>query len=129
MSPRIIWANGRRDPDVAVYISEHNSQCAGCGNGLKRHDMITRNGEGSYCLSCSELDGLEFLPAGSTSVTGLAMGYTGRKIIVYQGSEDFSKRVGILAPAEAIRRAQAKSQRIAEAKAAIHDWRQHSQAA
>jgi len=117
MSPKIDWANGRRESDIRVYICKRVSDCSGCGITLMSHTMKTRTGSDFFCLSCSGLGNLEFLPTGSTSVTGLAMGYTGRKILVLRESNFSYRRIGILAPARAIKLAREKSAMHAAKKA------------
>lgn len=118
MSPSISWLNGRREPDINVYVAKRPLQCSECHEHIAPIEMFTRNEENPLCLTCSGLDGLQFLPAGSTSVTGLAMGFTGRKISVISEDKPSPKRIGILATEEAILKARERSQAIASTKAA-----------
>jgi hypothetical protein len=118
MTPHIEWLNGHREPDIDVYLVKRPLQCSQCYKQIAPIEMVTHNEEDSLCLSCSGLDGLHFLPAGSTSVTGLAMGFTGRRISVISVGKHRSKRIGILATEEAIQKAREKSLAIAVRKAA-----------
>ena len=117
MSPAITWLNGKREPDVNVYIAKNPMPCDQCGKEIAPEDKLTRSGERSLCLSCSGLDGLEYLPAGKTSITTLAMFLTGRKVSVFRDTTPRARRTGILASGQAIRRAQQRSRWLAARKA------------
>ena len=117
MSPAITWLNGKREPDVNVYIAKNPMPCGQCGKEIAPEDKITRSGERSLCLSCSGLDGLEYLPAGKASITTLAMFLTGRKVSVFRDTTPRARRTGILASGQAIRRAQQRSRWLAARKA------------
>lgn len=117
MSPRITWINGSQEPDVHVYVAGKVLQCVNCRKKLAPTDRATRSGKRYLCMTCSGLDELKFLPVGSTSITGLAMGFTGKKVLVFRKSKKSIQRIGILATEEAIRKATEKSEALAQRKA------------
>ena len=131
MSPRINWIGGTRQPDIHVYISRNQSTCIQCSREIKVGDGVACDQDNPCCLCCAGLDDLQFLPTGNVSVTGLAMGFTGRKIIVFKERRGWMKRTGILAPAEAIQKAREKSGAIAAEKAArkAQKWQRERNAA
>jgi hypothetical protein len=117
MSPSITWLNRKRGPDVDVYIAKSPLRCGQCGKEIASKDKITRNGERSLCLSCSGLDGLEYLPAGKASMTSQAMHFTGRKVPVFRETTTGAKRIGTLVSGDAIGKAQQRSRWLAARKA------------
>jgi len=131
MSPRINWMGGTRQPDIYVYISRNQARCIQCSREIKAGDRVACDQDNPSCLCCAGLDDLQFLPTGNVSVTGLAMGFTGRKIIVLRERRGLMKRLGILAPAEAIQKAREKSEAIAAEKAArrAQKWQRERNAA
>jgi len=56
--------------EMLVFFVRRDTQCAECGNDLFSGTMITLEKErGALCLSCADLDHLEFLASGDAAVT------------------------------------------------------------
>ncbi len=56
--------------DIKVFIAHGDSKCGECGEELGRNAWITlQNRKGAFCLSCSDLDHLVYLPSGDTALT------------------------------------------------------------
>jgi hypothetical protein len=54
-----------------VFIARRKATCDECKGGLERHARITLNeDQKALCLSCADLDHLNFLPAGNAALTG-----------------------------------------------------------
>src|SRR5207253_903871 len=74
-------------------------------------NFLRTEGEKGLCLECADLGHLEFLPRGDTAVTRRATKYSKLRAVVVQWSRTRKRyeRQGILAEAEAIRRAEEES--------------------
>jgi hypothetical protein len=56
--------------EIKVFISNRESSCNECGSDLGRSAWIHLvEGKGALCLSCADLDHLEFLPSGNPALT------------------------------------------------------------
>lgn len=95
--------------EIKVFISNRNSACDECGEGLGRKAWITPAGEGrALCLSCGDLDQLEFLPAGDTALTRRAKKYSKLSAVVlrWSGARRRYERQGLLVEKEALEKAE-----------------------
>jgi len=108
---------------VDVYIIEHGCTCCSCRRRLERTDGVTFDGDNCYCLGCSGLEGMTFLPAGNGSVTRMAARFSGRKLRVHRrpltAPAQRPQRIGILATANAVAQAIEQSERNAARRAAM----------
>lgn len=99
------------DNDIKVFISGRDSTCDECKENLGRKAWVTLAGEGrALCLSCGDLDHLEFLPAGNTALTRRAKKYSKLSAVVLQWSRPRKRyeRQGLLVEAEALDKAEAE---------------------
>ena len=99
---------GRAD-GIKVFISMRESCCAECGEDLGRHAWITlREGTGAMCLSCADLEHLEFLPSGSAALTRRAKKNSRLWAVVLKWSRARKRyeRQGLLVEQEALERAE-----------------------
>lgn len=97
--------------EIKVFISNRDSICDECGEGLGRNAWITPAGEGrALCLSCGDLDHLEFLPAGDTALTRRAKKYSKLSAVVlrWRGARKRYERQGLLVEKEALEKAESE---------------------
>src|SRR5215471_300265 len=74
--------------EIKVFITNRDSKCDECGEELGRKAWITLNREkGALCLSCGDLDHLEFLPAGDAAVTRRARKHSALSAVVLKWSQ------------------------------------------
>jgi hypothetical protein len=102
--------------DLKVFIAGKEATCAECGENLGHHAWITLvEDQGPVCLSCADLDHLEFLPSGDAALTRRAGKYSRLKAIVLQWSRSRKRyeRQGILVEEAAL--AQAEEECLADA--------------
>jgi hypothetical protein len=102
--------------DLKVFIAGKEATCSECGENLGHHAWITLvEDKGPVCLSCADLDHLEFLPSGNAALTRRAGKYSTLKAIVLQWSRSRKRyeRQGILVEEAAL--AQAEEECLADA--------------
>src|SRR5205085_1586945 len=81
------------------------TKCSDCGDELGPGRLLRMEGDRPLCLSCADLDHLEFLGRGDTALTRRASKYSRLRAVVVQWSRTRKQyeRQGILAEPEAIR--------------------------
>jgi len=96
-------------PDLKQQIPEvfavlHSTMCCECSQVMEKDTLATRTGREMKCFSCSNLEGLTFLPSGDVAVTRAAQKLSKRKAVVlrFNRSKKRFERQGILVSAEAI---------------------------
>jgi len=102
--------------DFKVFIASGDATCSECNQDLGRHAWITLvEDQGPVCLSCADLDHLEFLPSGNAALTRRAGKYSTLKAIVLQWSRSRKRyeRQGTLVEEAAL--AQAEEECLADA--------------
>jgi hypothetical protein len=103
-----------------VFIARRQSTCDECGEELGRNAwiMLTERKE-VLCLSCADLDHLEFLPAGDTALSSRARKHSTLCAVVLKWSRGRKRyqRQGILVERAAIERAERECLVDAEARA------------
>jgi hypothetical protein len=95
--------------EMKVFISSRDATCDACGEQLGRNAWITPAGEGrALCLSCGDLDHLEFLPAGDAALTRRAKKYSKLSAVVlrWRGARKRYERQGLLVEREALEKAE-----------------------
>nr|VFK17200.1 MAG: hypothetical protein BECKLFY1418C_GA0070996_102930 [Candidatus Kentron sp. LFY] len=95
--------------DIKVFISTKEAKCDECGQDLGRKAWITLVGNGrSQCLSCAELDHLEFLMAGDAALTRRSRKYSPLVAVVLKWSRARKRyeRQGLLVTTEALDKAE-----------------------
>lgn len=104
--------------DLVVFVQHHASAtCVECGKDLPKGYLIRFQREtGAICLECSDLDHLEFLPAGDAAITSRSRKYSRLWAVVvkFSRARRRNERQGILAEPEAIERALAESEADSE---------------
>ena len=93
---------------LCVVVAAVESQCSDCGERMAPGDYVRMDSRlGTLCLTCADLDGLEFLPSGDVALTRRAAKYSAMCAIVFEWLRSRKKyaRRGILVEPEAIARA------------------------
>lgn len=94
--------------DLLVFMIRKESQCAECGEDLWPGEMITLEQKGALCLSCADLDHLEYLPRGDAALTRRATKHSGlhAKVLRWSRTRKQYERQGILVESEALSKAE-----------------------
>lgn len=93
--------------DVVVFIVRRETQCSNCNEELGSGGFIYLENKQPLCLSCADLDHLDYLPSGNTALTRRAIKHSRIHAVVVQWSRTRKRyeRQGILAEPKAIQRA------------------------
>ncbi|TET47789.1 DUF2293 domain-containing protein [candidate division TA06 bacterium] len=93
--------------DIIVFIVKRDSECSECSEELLSGSFLRVENDKPLCLSCADLDHLEYLPSGDACLTRRSTKYTKIRAVVIKWSRDRKRyeRKGILAEPEAIQRA------------------------
>ena len=97
--------------ELKVFISNRDSVCGECNENLGSHAWIFLTREkGALCLSCADLDQLEFLPSGNMALTLRAKKYSTLYAVVlrWSGARKHYERQGLLVQKEALEKAEAE---------------------
>jgi hypothetical protein len=97
--------------ELKVFISNRESVCGECNENLGTHAWIFLTREkGALCLSCADLDHLEFLPSGNMALTLRAKKYSSLYAVVlrWSGARKHYERQGLLVQKEALEKAEAE---------------------
>ena len=97
--------------ELKVFISNRESVCGECQEKLGTQAWIFLNREkGALCLSCADLDHLEFLPSGNMALTLRAKKYSTLWAVVlrWSRSRKHYERQGLLVQREALEKAEAE---------------------
>jgi predicted CXXCH cytochrome family protein len=101
--------------DLKVFISNRESVCSECHENLGSQAWIflTREQE-ALCLSCADMDHLEFLPSGDKALTLRARKYSSLNAIVLKWSKarKHYERQGLLVQKDAIEKAEEECLKI-----------------
>src|SRR5262245_30271969 len=95
--------------ELKVFISLRETVCGECKEILDSGSWIFLAGEkGALCLSCADLDHLEFLPSGNMALTLRAKKYSSLYAVVLKWSRTRKRyeRQGLLVQQEAIDKAE-----------------------
>src|SRR2546430_13027866 len=100
-----------QNDEIKVFISNRDSKCDECGEELGRKAWITlERDKGALCLSCADLDHLNFLPSGDAALTRRARKHSALSAIVLKFSRARRRyeRQGLLVEDEALQKAEAQ---------------------
>lgn len=95
--------------ELKVFISLRESTCGECGENLGTKAWIFLNRDrGALCLSCADLDHLEFLPSGDKALTIRAKKYSILSAVVLKWSRTRKRyeRQGLLVEKNALEKAE-----------------------
>jgi hypothetical protein len=95
------------------------TKCSECACDLGPGNLLRVEREKGLCMTCADLDHLDYLPRGDTAVTRRASKYSKLRAVVVRWSQTRKRyeRQGILVDAQAIERAEAESLADAELRA------------
>jgi hypothetical protein len=107
--------------EIRVFIStKRESKCGECGEVLGRKAWITLNRvKGALCLSCADLDHLDFLPSGDTALTRRARKHSVLSAVVlkFSSARKRYERQGLLVEESALQQAEQECLADADARA------------
>jgi len=105
--------------EIVVFSVVSASECSECGKELWKGNLLRLEREKALCMTCADLDRLEFLPSGDPAVTRRARKYSKLHAVVVRWSRTRKRyeRQGILVEPEALRRAEEESLADAESRA------------
>ena len=97
-----------QDNEIKVFISNKESICCECGNTLGARAWITLNKNEVFCLVCSDLEHLIYLPSGNAALTRRAKRNSKIYAVVLQWSRarKRNERQGLLVKKEALENAE-----------------------
>jgi hypothetical protein len=98
-----------KQEQLKVFIATRESFCEECQSDLPRSSWIHLvEGKGALCLSCAELDHLEFLPTGNAALTRRANKLSTRSAVVLRWSRARKRyeRQGLLVESAALEQAE-----------------------
>lgn len=98
------------DKDILVIMGRRPYTCAGCGDQQERGSWLHMQDAGPLCLSCADLDHLEFLPRGDAALTRRAKKHSGLSAVVVQWARARNRyeRQGLLVQQVALEQAEAE---------------------
>lgn len=104
--------------DLLVFMIRRDSVCAECGEEIERGRFITLEEKGALCLSCADLDHLEYLPAGDAALTRRSTKHSRihAKVLQWSRTRKQYERRGILIEREALEKAEEECLADAEAR-------------
>lgn len=97
-------------PEIKVFIASREGTCGECGTPLTRSAWICLvEAKGAVCLSCADLDHLEFLPTGDAALTRRAKQASALWAVVLKWSRSRRRyeRQGLLVESKALETAEA----------------------
>jgi hypothetical protein len=110
-----------KTPELVVFeLVSPTSTCRDCGAEIWKGSFIYLDRGEPLCLSCADLDHLEFLPSGNTALTRRAKKYSPLSAVVVRFSRARKRyeRQGILVRSEAIAKAESECLEDAELREA-----------
>jgi hypothetical protein len=108
-------------PDLVVFqITSSDSKCGECGTELFKGNLLFKEGETGLCLSCADMDHLEFLPSGNVAMTRRSKKHSPLSAIVvrFNARRKRYERQGILVTPTAIDAAEEECNADADQRAA-----------
>ena len=59
-----------KTPDLVVFVlTGEDTACSECGQAIETGDLLYRETDDPFCLSCADFDHLKFLPSGNATLT------------------------------------------------------------
>jgi len=112
-------AKARKAPDLVVYMGVQLTLCGECECALPKNSLFTLEGGRALCLTCADLDYLDFLPSGDATLSRRARQYSPLNAIVVRHARTRGRyeRQGLLVLPEAIARAEAECLADADVRA------------
>ena len=115
-------------PDLVVFqLTSPSSQCHECTAELVKGDLIFMEDKNALCLSCADMDHLEFLPSSNVAMTRRSKKHSPLSAVVvrFNARRKRYERQGILVTSSAIDAAEEQCNADAEQRAARRDVAAH----
>ena len=108
-----------RPKDLVVFDILRDSKCTDCGETIGKGEFLFLDREKALCLSCADLDHLEYLPRGDAALTRRAKKYSGLSAVVVRFSRSRGRyeRQGVLVEVSALEHAEEECQADAQQRA------------
>ena len=112
-------APGGPNPEIVVFQVRRDTECSECGQEIWKGSLLRLEKDKALCMTCADLDHLEFLPSGDAAVTRRASKYSTLRAVVVQWARARKRyeRQGILVETSAIARAEEESLADADVRA------------
>lgn len=105
--------------EIVVFSIVRSSKCSECKAELWKGEFLRMEDGAPLCLSCADLDQLEFLPSGDTALTRRGSKYSALRAVVVRFSRSRKRyeRQGVLVEHDALVRAERECLEDAEGRA------------
>jgi hypothetical protein len=96
-----------KSKDLLVFIVRRDTKCSECGEELWSGSFLYLEKDKALCLSCADLDHLEYLPSGDPALTRRSTKHSKihAKVLKWSQTRKRYERQGILVETEAIEQA------------------------
>ncbi len=96
-----------KNRDILVFIVRRDTKCSECGEELWKGSFLHLEKDKALCLSCADLDHLEYLPSGDPALTRRSTKHSKihAKVLRWSQTRERYERQGILAEKKAVERA------------------------
>ena len=96
-----------KNRDILVFIVRRDTKCAECGGELWKGSFLHLEKDKALCLSCADLDHLEYLPSGDPALTRRSTKHSKihAKVLKWSQTRKRYERQGILVETNAIEQA------------------------
>jgi hypothetical protein len=101
----------QENKDILVFIVRRDTECSECGEELWRGSFLFLEKDKALCLSCADLDHLEYLSSGDAALTRRSIKYSKihARVLKWSKTRNRYERQGILVEPEAIEKAEIDS--------------------
>lgn len=99
--------NKKTKYEICVFTSIFGDECSECQSEVEKGNFVTRKDEKSFCLKCSDLDHLVFLPKGNHALSLRSGKYSTLRAVVleFNRKNRRQERRGILIEESALEKA------------------------
>ena len=96
-----------KNKEILVFIVRRDTKCSECGEELGSGSFLYLEKDKALCLSCTDLDQLEYLPSGNPALTRRSTKHSKihAKVLKWSRTRNRYERQGILAEPKAIEQA------------------------
>jgi hypothetical protein len=107
------------DREIVVFRVRRDTKCSECSDELSRGNLLRVEDKAALCLTCADLDKLEFLARGDAALTRRARKYSVLQAVVVEWSRSRNRyeRQGVLVEATALEKAEAECLADADVRA------------
>jgi len=96
-----------KNREILVFIVRRDTKCAECGEELWKGSFLHLEKDKALCLSCADLDYLEYLPSGDSALTRRSTKHSRihAKVLKWSQTRKRYERQGILVETKAVEQA------------------------